>query len=42
MTKKYIDDNVLIQDIKFKVISHIVDFMNANGWLPTLKFPLKQ
>ena len=32
MTKKYIDDNVLIQDIKFKVISHIVDFMNTYGW----------
>ena len=32
MTKKYVDDNVLIQDIKFKVISHIVDFMNTNGW----------
>ena len=37
MTKKYTDDNVLIEDIKFKVISHIVDFMNTNGWVTDFK-----
>ena len=37
MTKKYIDNNVPIEDIKFKVIAHIVDFMNANGWVTDFK-----
>ena len=32
ITKKYTDENLLVQDIKFKVIAHIVDFMNTYGW----------
>lgn len=37
MTKKYTDENLLVQDINFKVIAHIVDFMNTNGWVTDFK-----
>lgn len=32
ITKKYTDENVYAQDINFKVIAHIVDFMNTNSF----------
>ena len=37
ITKKYTDENLLIQDINFKVIAHIVDFMNTYGWVTDFK-----
>lgn len=37
LTKKYIDDKMLVQDIKFKVIAHIVDLMNKYGWVTDFK-----
>ena len=33
ITQKYTDENLLVQDINFKVIAHIVDFMNKYGWV---------
>lgn len=37
MTKTYTDENMLVQDINFKVIAHIVDFMNRYGWVTDFK-----